>query len=151
MVKEMEKFIFLLLMLTSLASVNAQVGKIEDNKNSVKITYPDGIIVGVMKIQVALVVTGNDGKVYLVTSHRWSNDNLTRLASIDPDDFGWSSEEDLRDYMDAMCAQNYDRFYSYEDSNMDTAFYYIGDSLAFYLPRIYTGSLNTYAGAPRHK
>jgi len=146
----MKKLIIFLCLLAFVFIASAQNGTIEDNRNSIKLTYPNGLAVGVMKHQVALVSVGNDGKVYLVTSHRWSNDRLTSLASLDPDEFGWSSAETLRDYIDAMCAKNYDKYIVYTESLADSSLYYIGDSLAFYIPHGHTGSLPTYDGAPRH-
>lgn len=143
----MKNFI-LLFMLVIAANLYSQTGTIVDNETYFQVSYPGGEIVSIGKDQVVHLKSSTTS-VFIMSSHRWSNDNVTKIIALKPADFGFSSTTALRDYLSKICFRSYRVTYTYNESgNLTTVSNYIGDSLMFSVTYTYDGSTITGKSAP---
>lgn len=138
----MKKLFFLFALLSMVAMARAQTSTIVDNGPYIAFNYASGDTVNLSKGTIVLVKDSND-EVFIMTSHQWRSDRVTRIVSLDPDDFGYATPGALRDYISAICFRAYKEVYSYDNGNLDTVSYYYGTELQYQVVYGYTNALVT--------
>jgi len=138
----MKQFLLIIALLAMVAVAKAQTGTIVDNGPYITFNYASGDTVSLGKENIVLVKDSND-EVYIMTSHQWRSDRVTRIIHLDPDDFGYSSVGTLRDYLAAISFKAYREVYSYDNGNLDTVSYYHGSNLQYQVVYGYTNALVT--------
>lgn len=128
----MKKLAFIIALLAMVAMAEAQTGTIVDNGTFITFNYSDGDTVNLGKENIVLVKDSND-EVFIMTSHQWRSDRVTRIVQLDPDEFGYSSAGSLRDYLAAISFKAYREVIVYDETtnNLDTIHYYYGDELQY--------------------
>lgn len=138
----MKRIFLLLALLTVVAMVRAQTSTVEDNGTYITVNYADGDTVCVGKEMIVLMKAHND-VLYIMTARKWSPGQLTKIVSMDPDEFGYSSFTALRNHMAVICFNAHLEVYSYDNGNLDTVSYYYNTELQYQVVYGYTGSVVT--------
>jgi hypothetical protein len=143
----MKKLLFLSIIFLSAISYS-QTGTIVDNETYFQVNYPSGDVVDIGKDQI-VHLKSSGSNVFVMSAARWGSDPVTRIITMKPSDFGFSSTTALRDYLSKICFRAYRVTYTYNGSgNLTTVNNYIGDSLMFSVTYTYDGSTITGKSAP---
>ena len=138
----MKRIFLLLALLAMVAMAEAQTGTIVDNGPYISFNYASGDTVCLGKENIVLIKAHND-EVFIMTSHQWRSDRITRIIHLDPDDFGYSSTGALRDYLATISFNAHTEVYSYENGNLDTVSYYYNSERQYRVVYGYTDALVT--------
>jgi len=138
----MKKLLLIFGLSAILIGAKAQTGTIVDNGPYFTVNYPSGDTVSVGKDNIVLVKP-NGGEVFIMTSHQWRSDRVTRIIHLDPDDFGYASTSTLREYLAAIAFRAYREVYVYDGGNLDSVKYYYGSQLQYSIDYGYTGTVVT--------